>query len=206
MSPWSPAVPAIVQSWYAGMEGGHGLADVLLGRHNADGRLPFSIPTTDAHLPDFHAEAASFSYDRWHGWWKLERDGHAPQFPFGFGLSYTVFSLGDFAVTRSGDAAVVRGSITNSGDRHGADVVQVYGSHGPEDPGVRPPRLVGFSRVEVPPGQEVPVEIIVPLDQFAVRDPATHQWKVRPGRYALRICRHVSDRAAHSLTFELDDD
>jgi beta-glucosidase len=205
MSSWSTAVPAIVQSWYAGMEGGHGLADVLLGRHNADGRLPFSVPTSEEHLPEFQAEAESFTYDRWHGWWKLERDGHRPQFPFGFGLSYSTFARGEFTLTRSAGHVVVHGSVSNDGPYVGADVVQLYGGYVEEDPTVRPRRLVGFARVEVPPGRAVPVEIVVPLARFTVRDPAARRWQLRPGRYVVEVARHAGDVDGQSLTFQVDD-
>ena len=60
------------------MEGGHGLADVLLGRVDPSGRLPFSVPVTEAHLPPFDRDADAFTYDRWHGWWHLAREGHEP--------------------------------------------------------------------------------------------------------------------------------
>ncbi len=104
MSEWDHTVPAIVQSWYAGMEGGHGLADVLLGRVDATGRLPFSVPVTEAHLPPFDRDADSFTYDQWHGWWHLAREGHEPAYPFGFGLSYTTFALAEASATMSPDS------------------------------------------------------------------------------------------------------
>ena len=63
ISEWDRSVPAIVQSWYSGMEGGHGLADVLLGKVDASGRLPFSVPRTESDLPAFDPDAETFTYD-----------------------------------------------------------------------------------------------------------------------------------------------
>ncbi len=93
---WRHAVPTVLLSWYSGSEGGHALADVLLGHVDASGRLPFSIPTSEAHLPFFDRDATAITYDKWFGQRLLERDGHSAAFPLGFGLSYT-----DFAVSRS---------------------------------------------------------------------------------------------------------
>jgi beta-glucosidase len=188
MAEWDHLVPAVLQSWYAGMEGGHGLADVLLGRTDPSGRLPFSIPTTEAHLPAFDRDADHVVYDAWHGWWLLQRDGHAPAYPFGFGLGYTTFTVVGTSVATVGDGLQVTGTVHNTGSRHGTDVVQVYA----ERVGGRP-RLVGFRRVEVEPGQEVPFTIDVPATTLVERDVTTHRMVVHPGRYRVRIARHAGD-------------
>ena len=142
MSPWASRVPAVVQSWYAGMEGGHALADVLLGRRNAEGRLPFTVPVDPEHLPPFERETESITYDRWHGWWKFKRDGVSPHYPFGFGLSYTRFEWGPFSVSPGAAAIELRGTVTNCGQRDGTEVVQVYGD--PAGDGVRGPASCGL--------------------------------------------------------------
>jgi beta-glucosidase len=200
MSPWSGAVPAIVQSWYAGMEGGHGLADVLLGRCDAGGRLPFSVPETESQLPDFDAAAEDCTYDCWHGWWKLERDEQTAHFPFGFGLSFTSFAWGAFEAVPTPGGALVRGSVHNSGSRPGVEVVQVYGGREGDDPARSPRRLVGFARLEIAPGQDAAVEITVPFGRFARRDPAARRWTVLSGPYHLDVARHAGDGAARHLT------
>jgi beta-glucosidase len=158
---WIDAVPAVVQSWYGGSQAGPGLGDVLLGVINPSARLPFSIPVDEADLPTFDRDARTFRYDRWHGWWHLARNGTAPLFPFGFGLSYSAFSLADVGVVRAGDTIDVRGTVRNDGARDGADVVQVYA----ERPAAGAPhRLVGFARVEVSSDAAVPFHVAVPLD------------------------------------------
>ena len=114
--------------WYAGMEGGHALADVLTGRHNPSGRLPFAVPTSQEHLPFFDRDATSITYDRFHGQRLLDRLGVAPAFPHGFGLSYTTFTIDAAAVVeRSADGAHLDVTVRNTGDRDGRHVVQVYG-------------------------------------------------------------------------------
>ena len=198
MGPWIGSVPAVVQAWYGGMEGGAALADVLLGVAAPTGRLPFSVPTDEAHLPPFDREADQATYDAWHGWWRLERDGHEPAFPFGFGLTYTEFSLGPWSAERDGDELVLRGTVANTGARDGTDVVQAYGGR----PGDRR-RLVAFARVDVAAGAESPVELRVPLERLAARDPAGHGWRVEPGRYELRVARSATDQGSGTLTVEL---
>ena len=91
---WRHRVPALAQVWYSGMQGGHGIADVLTGAVDATGRLPFTVPTDAAHLPPFDRDAVAVTYDAWHGYWRLARDRHEAAFPFGFGLSYTSWRLG----------------------------------------------------------------------------------------------------------------
>ncbi len=73
---WRDDVPAVLLSWYSGSEGGHALADVLLGHVDASGRLPFSVPATEDHLPFFDRNAKAITYDKWFGQRLLDRDGH----------------------------------------------------------------------------------------------------------------------------------
>ena len=199
MSEWADDAAAIVQAWYGGCEAGPGLADVLLGELNPSARLPFSIPQTEADLPPFDRDATSFRYDRWHGWWRLAREGRTPAFPFGFGLSYTIFALADVDVARANDAIVARGVVHNTGDRDGADVVQVYGELPDGD---APQRLVGFTRVEVPVGTRASFEVRIPLDRLATRDPERHAWRAAAGRHRITVARHAGD--PHGVTVDLD--
>ena len=191
MEGWRERVPAILQLWYPGMEGGHALADVLLGRAEPGGRLPFAIPTDAAHLPSFDPDATSATYDLWHGQWKLDRDGRPAAYPFGFGLSYTSFVLRDAAVEGQGSERVVRCVVANVGGRDGSEVVQVYGGK-PGSARERPARrLVGFARVVVPAAAVATVEIRVSLATLAIREHG--RWHVEPGRYALAVARYAGD-------------
>lgn len=199
MEPWRTQVPAIVQLWYSGMEGGHALADVLLGRVDATGRLPCTIPTDPSHLPPFDRDADAVSYDRWHGYWRLARDRHDAAFPFGFGMSYTSWELGGATLDRDGDELVVRTTLANTGAFDSADVVQVYGGR-PADRSRPARRLLGFARVEVPARQTVPVEVRVPLDRLRVRDGG--RWVLHPGTYLLGVARHSADRDARDVIWD----
>jgi beta-glucosidase len=112
---WRDAVPAVLLSWYSGTEGGHALADVLLGQVDPSGRLPFSIPTSEEHLPFFDTTLSTITYDKWFGQRLLDRDGHTPAFPLGFGLSYTEFALADLRGRRPRRRRLRGGS---HGDQH----------------------------------------------------------------------------------------
>jgi beta-glucosidase len=193
---WSATVPALVQSWYAGMEGGHALADVLLGRAEPTGRLPFTVPTDPGHLPPFDAEATAVTYDGWHGYWKLAHDGHRALHPFGFGLSYTELAIDAATAELDGDAVVVTATAANRGDRSGMEVVQVYGG----EPGA-PSRLVGFARHPIAAGAAEAVEVRIPLDRFARRERGS--WRAARSPLHLRVARHAEDPAAHQLSLDL---
>ena len=91
MEEWKAMVPAILHAFYPGMEGGTAIAKILFGDANPAGKLPFTIPTDIHHLPDFDKNADQCEYGRYHGYTKLEKEGHQPAFAFGFGLSYTTF-------------------------------------------------------------------------------------------------------------------
>ncbi len=198
-SEWAGDVPAVVHAFYGGSEAGPGLADVLVGAVEPSGRLPFSVPVDEADLPAFDRDATTARYDRWHGWWHLARTGRAPAFPFGYGLSYTTFALGEAAVSVDGDGVTVSATVRNTGGRDGADVVQVYAElPDPETPA----RLVGFRRVEVGAGAERPVTVHVPLDRLATRDPARHAWRAPAGRHRLVVARHAGD--PDGLAVEVD--
>jgi len=88
MERWRGKVPAILVLWYPGMEGGHALADILLGKHAPTGRLPFAIPTSPEHLPYFAPDAVEIEYGPLHGQALLDHLGAKAAFPYGFGLTY----------------------------------------------------------------------------------------------------------------------
>jgi beta-glucosidase len=197
---WCDDVAAVVLAWYGGSEAGTGLADVLTGAVNPSARLPFSMVGDESHLPTFDRDARHTRYDRWHGWWHLEHQGHTPAYPFGFGLSYTTFALTSAAVSRSEGNLSIRGTLANTGRRDGADVVQVYAELPVAD---RPGRLVGFTRVEVAAGASVPFDVTVPLERLAIRHTTNRSWLAPRGPHRLVVGRHVGDRHALVVDVEL---
>lgn len=194
---WRHEVPAVVVMWYAGMAGGYALADVLTGAHNPSGRLPFAIPTSPEHLPPFDRTATAVTYDRFHGQRLLDRLGVTPAFPHGFGLSYTTFSIDGVSLSAPGDHGVmVTARVTNTGDRDGWQVVQVYGSSS-DGPYAGERFLVGFAPVEVPAGASVPVTVAASFSPLARWDSATGRRVPPPASsVTLRVGAHAGDDQA----------
>nr|POE50139.1 thermostable beta-glucosidase b [Quercus suber] len=150
MEEWRHDVPAIMLAWYSGCEGGSALADVVIGRANVSGRLPFSIPQSEEHLPFFDRDATSITYDNWHGQRLLDRLQVEPAYPLGYGLSYSTFRLHKACVEggQTAETIMVTATVSNTGMRPGRYVVQVYGSCSlPEEPALRV--LLGFSTLDL---------------------------------------------------------
>ena len=163
--PWLDDVSAALIVWYPGSEGGHAFADVLLGRAEPGGRLPFAVPHDEADLVDFDKDATEFTYGLLHGQWHLDATGVAPHLPFGHGLGYTDFELGDAQV--EGDQVVA--SVANTGSRAGSTVVQVYGSVADSAYERAPKRLVGFAKVHLDAGSEVEIAVLINSSVLDVR-------------------------------------
>ncbi|MEM7274796.1 MAG: glycoside hydrolase family 3 N-terminal domain-containing protein [Actinomycetota bacterium] len=162
--PWLDGPSATLIQWYAGSEGGHALADVLLGAEPG-GRLPFAVPVDEADLPPFDPDAAAATYGLLHGQWWLDAEGVSAALPFGHGLSYADIRLG--SAERRGDAVVVE--VINAADRPGSTVVQVYGTV-VESAVTRPARrLVGFAKVRLAAKEASAVTVPLDLSQLDIR-------------------------------------
>lgn len=188
MEAWRDKVPAILMGWYPGMEGGRALADVLTGAAEPGGRLPVAIPHRAEHLPFFDPVAPRVVYDAWWGQRKLDRDGNSAAFPFGFGLGYTTFDM-ELQTHRAGEvdgAATVR--VVNTGERAGSTVVQIYAVN--RDTPQSVPQLIGFDRVALSAGESAIVDIDLDLTPTRERDPQTHTWTRRPGRWWILAASH----------------
>lgn len=155
---WRSSVPAVLIGWYGGVSGGHALADVLLGTCDAAGRLPYSIPSDESHLPFFDRDATSIVYDKWFGQRLLDRDGVEAAFPLGFGLSYTSFAISSVSVGPvGGESFTASVTVANTGARNGRHVVQLYGVVEADD---FPRRvLLGFAPVSLAAGASATVEV-----------------------------------------------
>ncbi|HET6531595.1 MAG TPA: glycoside hydrolase family 3 C-terminal domain-containing protein, partial [Actinoplanes sp.] len=157
---WRESVPAVLVGWYSGAEGGHALADVLLGTVDAAGRLPFSIPVSEDHLPFFDRNATAVTYDRWFGQRLLDRDGHRAAFPLGFGLSYTTFELSGLSTGPvTGESFEASVTVTNTGSRPGRHVVQLYGRPVGAGPDFPSRVLLGFAPVALDAGESARVTV-----------------------------------------------
>jgi beta-glucosidase len=186
---WRGRVPAILVAWYPGMEGGHAIADVLFGQVNPSGKLPCTWPVADAQLPFFDRNAASIEYGYYHGYRLLDRNGHEPAFPFGFGLSYTTFRYANLRLDRaemSPDGTLrVCVDVTNTGPAAGDEVVQLYVGY--QGSAVERPvkELKGFARLRLKPGETKTAEFALPGSRLAYYEPRKHGWVVEAIDYTV---------------------
>ncbi len=201
---WRELVPSILMLWYPGMEGGHAFADILLGKVNPSGKLPCVFAARPEDLPYYDMNAKAITYDLWHGYRKLERDGVAPAFPFGFGLSYTTFEFANLRLAETSVAAQdtlnCTLDVTNRGEVAGATVVQCYAAK----PGSRVERaakeLKAFRRIELQPGETAAVTVAIPVEDLAYYDPQDG-WTVEQGAYRLIVGQHSLDADALQAEF-----
>ncbi|MET3876384.1 glycoside hydrolase family 3 C-terminal domain-containing protein [Chitinophaga sp. OAE865] len=191
-------VPAILWSWFGGMEAGNAVADLLSGKVSPSGKLPFTLPVSldqsPAHaLGNFPGRELSVNYEedilvgyRWFDTKKI-----VPQFPFGYGLSYTGFSISNFSADKTSygkdETIHVKCTITNTGSREGAEVVQLYVSD-PQCSVLRPEKeLKAFEKVFLQPGETKTVELVVKVADLAFYDEAKKSWNVEAGDFVLHI-------------------
>jgi beta-glucosidase len=201
--PWLDQVPAVLHAWFPGQEGGAAIADVLLGDVSPSGKLPVTFPKRLEDEPCFgnfpgnedkvvYREGNLVGY-RWYDTRKVE-----PLFPFGYGLSYTSFAYRDLRVS-AWDAQVgvtVQLKVKNSGERPGAEVVQIY-VHAPAASVARPEQeLGGFARVDLAKGEEREITLKLPARAFAYFDesrPPASAWRVDAGTYEIRAAASSRD-------------
>jgi beta-glucosidase len=203
---WRDRAKAIVVLWYPGMEGGHALADVLLGRVNPGGRLPCIFPKRAEDLPVFDRDATKITYDLWHGYRKLARDGNEAAFPFGFGLTYTSWRHDNLRIASNTLTATgtlqLSVDVTNTGRVAGDDVLQLYisarGSH--VERAAR--ELKAFTRVTVAPGETRTVSLSVPVSELAYYEEASG-WVIEPLEYEALVAQHAEDTSALSALFRV---
>ncbi len=214
LMPWLDRAPAVLEAWNQGAEDGHVVADLLFGVVNPSGKLPTTYPrgeddTLYAGRPErypgvdagegfptiTYSEGREIGY-RWH-----QGQGIEPLFPFGFGLSYTSFALGDITVSGTDNDGTlpvgVQATVTNTGPVAGAEVVQVY--LGVPSPGQPPKRLVGFAKVFLEPGEAR--QVAITIDPAATNHPlsvwsdAEHGFVVPRGRFTVHVGTSSADDA-----------
>jgi beta-glucosidase len=188
------------------MEGGHAFADILLGKVNPSGKLPCVFAARSEDLPDYDMNAKAITYDLWHGYRKLERDGAVPAFPFGFGLSYTSFEfdhlrLSDASLS-AGDTLTVTLEVTNRGAVAGDTVVQVYVAVPASQVERAPKELKAFRRVGLKPGETKTVQLDIPVEDLAYYD-ILSGWTVEPTSYTLIVGQHSLDDRALRADFKI---
>lgn len=196
--PWINEVPAIMQGWFLGSEAGNALANVLTGKVNPSGKLPFSFPVklsdNAAHaLGAYPGENGNVEYKegllvgyRWH-----DAKNIKPLFPFGHGLSYTHFSYSKLRMSakemKKGESLTCTITLTNNGDRDGSEVVQLYLSD-KKSALPRPPKeLKGFQKVELKAGESREVSFVINEDLLQYYNDREQAWAAEPGRFEVLV-------------------
>lgn len=199
MSAWVDHIPALFQSWYSGQEGGTALAQLIFGDYSPSGRLPVSFERRwednavhDSYYPHDGEDKVAYTEGVFLGYRHFDKAGIKPLFPFGSGLSYTTFGYKNLSVSpsNSGDSvATVSFDVTNTGNRAGAEVAQVYvGDLHASVP--RPLKeLKGFARVQLAPSEIKHVSLQLDRRAFSYYDVKSHRWKADPGDFDVLVGR-----------------
>jgi len=186
---WREKVPALLMAWYPGMEGGHALADILLGKVNPCAKLPCVFPRSESQLPFFDKRAKSIEYGYFHGYRLMDRQGQEPAFPFGFGLSYTTFAYKNLQIDRSeispDESLKVSVDVTNTGNVAGEEIVQLYAGYSGSSVDRPVKELKGFSKVHLEPGQTKRLDFLLTAKQLAYYDEQQGKWIVEPLTYSV---------------------
>ena len=190
--PWT--APAILQAWYPGQEAGNAITDVLFGDAEPTGRLPQSFPMSWADNPTHSQDPEVYPgldgkvrYEEgvFIGYRHYEKLGIDPMYAFGHGLGYTTFDMGKITATVTGYSVDVRVDVTNTGDRDGTTVLQIYVGE-PDAPIARPAKqLQAFEKVTVAAGQTRSVTLSLSMRDFAYFDVANTCWTVTGGTYVI---------------------
>lgn len=202
-------IPAIMEAWYGGQAQGQAICDAIYGDINPSGKLTSTWYNSISELP---AESQSelkrggmleYNIDEWgytymyYGKSKHQTQAEKPMFPFGFGLSYTTFEYSDLQAPASigkDEVIKVKATIRNTGERDGAEVVQLYANYnGTGKQADLNRKLIGFERVELAAGESKEITIEVPYRQFSYYDEDTHQYKVEGRNTTLELAASSAD-------------
>ena len=203
LMPWLSKVSAVLEAWYPGQEDGAAIAAVLSGQVNPSGRLPLTFPasatanpmTTASQFPGVNSvvnfgTGLNVGY-RWYQTHRVQ-----PLYAFGYGLSYTSFSLNGLSVAKTSTGFVARVRVTNTGHRLGADIVQAY-VHFPAATGEPPEQLRAFTKVLLAPGASRVVPLLLPTTGFQVYQ--SNGFSTVPGVYRIDVGQSSADLTLHRV-------
>ena len=189
LQPETETCDAIVQVWYPGQEGGTAVADVLFGNVNPSGKLPVTFYKNSSQLPDYEDYSMKG---------RTYRYFNDALFPFGYGLSYTSFSLGEPVVS----GLTVTVPVTNTGKFDGTETVQLY-IRNLQDPEGPLKSLRAFQRVNVKAGKTVTAELKLSNNSFEFWDPETNTMRVKPGKYEILVGTSSQDKDLKKLSISI---
>jgi beta-glucosidase len=201
-------VAGVLETWLPGDSMGPATAKLLFGDAEPGGRLPITFPADETQgpatkesqypgtqSPDGSLDTAHFDEGIFIGYRYWDQYNQKPLFPFGYGLSYTSFTIKGTGVKPSPDGgAIVNVVVKNTGKRAGSEVVQTYLGF-PKSAGEPPKQLKAFQKVLLQPGEEKTVSLILDADAFKYWNETTHAWTTAPGIYSVMVGRSSRDIA-----------
>jgi beta-glucosidase len=193
LEPEMQTCDAIVQAWYPGQEGGTAVADVLFGDVNPSGKLPVTFYKRSDQLPDYEDYSMKG---------RTYRYFNDALFPFGYGLSYTTFEMGEASSTVDGNSVVLTVPLKNTGKRDGTEIVQVYIRNTADKEGPLK-TLRAFKRVDVKAGQKVTETIRLSRESFEGWDSETNTMRFVPGTYEIFVGNSSADKDLQCLTVQI---
>lgn len=201
--PWDDKVPAILDAWLPGQEGGTAVAKILFGDANPSGHLPITFPKRIEDSPSYLMYSGGarqfYNEDVFIGYRYYDKLAIAPSYPFGHGLSYTTFALSDLkvpATARTGETVPVTLKVANSGTRAGAAVVQVYLRNDAAPVPMPLKALKTFARVALKPGEARTVHLTLTPRDLSYWDDQQHAWVQAPGSYTVMAGASAVDISA----------
>jgi len=196
MSRWIAQVPAVLDLWYGGQEGGNAIADVLFGNANPSGKLPVSFvkdwkdSPAYGHYPGENLQV-EYAEGIYVGYRYFDKQKVEPLFPFGYGLSYTKFDYSDLRISPnkvlSGKPVEVSLRVHNSGSRSGAEIVELYVHDGHSSVDRPIQELKGFRRISLAPGEDKVVHFTLDRSAIAFYSPSKKDWATEPGQFDVLV-------------------
>ena len=212
MSSWIDKVPAVIEAFYPGQEGGNALADILFGDVNPSGKLPVTLMKRREDASDYGTypgtkQIADYKEGIFVGYRHFDKENIEPQFPFGFGLSYTTFEYSDLKlnnpIMNQNDTLTITLKLKNTGMRDGDEIVQLY-IHDPVSSVEREVKsLKGFERVSLRVGESKEVKFRIDKSHLSFYDTGSNKWVAEPGQF--EVLAGSSSRDLHlSQQFKLN--
>ncbi len=200
---WHEKATAILQTFYSGMEGGTALAKILFGDISPSGKLPFTVARSSGDYPFFDKNAASITYDLFHGYSLFDRDKKSPRFAFGYGLSYATFNYGIPSAEITADTLHIKVMLINSSELAADEVAQFYVQF-PKSVVDRPVKLLkAFKRIFLRAGESREISVSIAKNDLRWRDPQLHQWILDTGSYKAFVGGSSLSAMANAVGFDL---
>lgn len=204
MEQWYDRVPAILMAYYPGMEGGHAIMDIIFGKVNPSGKLPFVVPVSEADLPVVNFSATGEQvYEYYHGYRKLDKEDKAAFLPYGFGLSYTEFEITDYRlVSVNEEEAIFSVMVKNRGNRYGGEVIQLYSGF-PDSSVDRPVKVLkDFQKIYLEAGAKQRIRLQVRKEDLAFYDEKTNSWRQENITYTAYIGTDAKEAMSREIKYQ----